>query len=309
MHLVSIVIPIYNREKIICSTIINIQSQAYTNWECIIVDDHSTDDTKNTIEKLSKEDNRIKYILNKRSKGAQGARNTGILEAKGKWIAFNDSDDDWMPDKLEKQMKIIGQKNFEPCLVVHGNCLVSDHAKNTITKWDLPLVEGKQPYATLLKSASPVFPSIVTSKKALEAIGLLDEKVPSYQEWDTSIKLSEKCEFVHLQEPLFVYNLHSGETISKDIKKDISGYQYIRLKYANDFIKHFGKQAFYASVIDNIKRIADKGFWALGLQLLRHAKAFIPSSKYWFLSTCFALHVHPDKDLARLHQLRKKISS
>jgi glycosyltransferase involved in cell wall biosynthesis len=305
--LVSIIIPTYNREKIVQETIKNIQSQTYKNWECIIVDDHSTDGTKSVIEELAKQDNRIRYILNQRSKGAQGARNTGILEATAEWIAFNDSDDEWVPDKLEKQFKIIEQKDFHPFLVVHGNCLVSDHANNKITKWDLPLVEGKQPYELLLKSASPLFPTIITSRKALETIGLLDEKVPAYQEWDTSIQLSEKCEFVHIEEPLFIYHLHKGDTMSKDIKRDIAGYQYIRLKHAKEFIKHFGNDAFYASVVDNIKRSADKEHWALGFQLLKEAKAFMPANKYWFLRSCFKLHIHPEKDLDPLHQLRKKI--
>ena len=75
------------------------------NFELIIVDDHSTDETSQTAKSYS--DHRIKYMLNQRSKGACGARNTGIYAAKGEWVAFLDDDDIWLDDKLQNQFDLI----------------------------------------------------------------------------------------------------------------------------------------------------------------------------------------------------------
>lgn len=75
-------------------------------------------------------------------KGAQGARNSGILEAKGEWIAFNDSDDEWLSDKLEKQIKELEKINFDKNYLVHGNCNVFNHQTNLTSYWKLPLREG-----------------------------------------------------------------------------------------------------------------------------------------------------------------------
>jgi hypothetical protein len=90
----------------------------------------------------------------------------------------------------------------------------------------------------LLKRPSTLFPAILTSKKTLYEIGLLDIHVPSYQEWDTSIRLAKICEFIHIREPLFVYNIHSDETISKNKSKDIEGYWYIVKKFEYDMRKY-----------------------------------------------------------------------
>ena len=101
--LISVIIPTYNRkfflEKI---SIPSVLRQSYSNFELIIVDDHSTDDTVDFIKSLSKKDKRIKYLKNFRKKGVSGARNSGILVAKGKYISFLDDDDEWVPEHLER---------------------------------------------------------------------------------------------------------------------------------------------------------------------------------------------------------------
>ncbi len=101
--LVSIITPSYNTAKYIGETIRSVQAQTYENWEMIIVDDCSTDNTDEVVlEYLS--DTRIKYLKNDKNSGAAISRNYALREARGKWIAFLDSDDIWMPTKLEKQI-------------------------------------------------------------------------------------------------------------------------------------------------------------------------------------------------------------
>lgn len=103
-YLVSIITPSYNAEKYLSETIDSVLSQSYKNWEMIIVDDVSFDKTVSIIEDYVQRDNRIKLIKLKENGGAAVARNTAIEAAKGRYIAFLDSDDKWLSDKLERQI-------------------------------------------------------------------------------------------------------------------------------------------------------------------------------------------------------------
>lgn len=109
--LVSIIMPSYNTAKYISESINSVINQTYQKWELIIVDDCSTDNTDEIIEKFLK-DERIKYFKNEKNSGAAISRNKALREAKGKWIAFLDSDDLWTEDKLEKQINFMEKNNY-----------------------------------------------------------------------------------------------------------------------------------------------------------------------------------------------------
>ena len=111
-YLVSIVTPVYNSEKFISETIDSIQNQTYKHWELILVDDCSSDNSYDIISKYIKYDKRIRYIKLEKNSGAAVSRNTGIKNAKGRFIAFLDSDDIWLPEKLEKQVKYMLDKKI-----------------------------------------------------------------------------------------------------------------------------------------------------------------------------------------------------
>ena len=110
--LVSIITPTYNCGSFIGETIESVQRQTYTNWEMIIVDDCSTDDTKNVVEKYQEQDERIKYHCLTENSGAAVARTKAMDLAAGQYMAFLDSDDLWMPDKLEKQLEFMQKNNY-----------------------------------------------------------------------------------------------------------------------------------------------------------------------------------------------------
>lgn len=110
---VSIIIPIYNAEKYIEKAIISINNQTYIEYEAIFIDDASTDNSIKIIEKYIKNNSRFKLIRLKEKSGVSKARNVGIDEAKGRFLAFLDADDIWKKDKLEKQLKFIKKNNCE----------------------------------------------------------------------------------------------------------------------------------------------------------------------------------------------------
>ena len=101
-ELVSIIMPSYNTAKYIGKSIQSVLNQTYKNWELLIVDDCSTDDTEKVIKSF--DDKRIRYLKNDKNSGAAVSRNKALREAKGRWIAFLDSDDLWLPEKLERQI-------------------------------------------------------------------------------------------------------------------------------------------------------------------------------------------------------------
>ena len=108
--LVSIIMPSYNTAKFIEESIESVLKQTYQNWELIIVDDCSNDNTGEVVSMFN--DSRIKYLVNERNSGAAVSRNKAMKEAKGRWIAFLDSDDLWLPEKLEKQLSYMIKNNL-----------------------------------------------------------------------------------------------------------------------------------------------------------------------------------------------------
>jgi glycosyltransferase involved in cell wall biosynthesis len=110
--LVSIIMPSYNCGKYVEQTIRSVQAQTHQNWEIIFVDDCSIDDTIKLVSELRGQDSRIKLIKNPVNSGAAVSRNNALREAKGRWIAFLDSDDLWEPTKLEKQVQFMEENGF-----------------------------------------------------------------------------------------------------------------------------------------------------------------------------------------------------
>lgn len=108
--LVSIIMPSWNTERFIAEAIQSVIDQTYQNWELLIVDDCSTDNTDEVV--ASFKDDRIKYFHNEKNSGAALTRNRAMREARGEWIAFLDSDDLWMPEKLEKQIAFMKDNGY-----------------------------------------------------------------------------------------------------------------------------------------------------------------------------------------------------
>jgi glycosyltransferase involved in cell wall biosynthesis len=110
--LVSIIMPSYNCGKYVEQTIHSVQAQSYQNWEIIFVDDCSKDDTIKLVSELQGQDSRVKLITNPVNSGAAVSRNYALREAKGRWIAFLDSDDLWEPTKLEEQVRFMEENGY-----------------------------------------------------------------------------------------------------------------------------------------------------------------------------------------------------
>lgn len=130
--LVSIITPTWNCGAFIAETIESVQAQTYGNWEMLIVDDCSKDNTREIVAEYQRKDPRIKYHCLERNSGAAVARNTALRMAKGRWIAFLDSDDLWMPEKLERQINFMVENNY---LFSCTDRIVIDEHSNPLHKY------------------------------------------------------------------------------------------------------------------------------------------------------------------------------
>ena len=144
LDLVSIIMPSYNAEELVECTIRSVLSQSYANWELLVVDDCSKDSTREVVGKLAKNESRIRLIALDKNNGAPAApRNTGVREAKGKWIAFLDADDIWHPNKLDVQLKLMKElnspfssslsRNFKNDKEIINDAITNDFAVEKIT--------------------------------------------------------------------------------------------------------------------------------------------------------------------------------
>lgn len=125
--LVSVIMPTYNCGKFVAETLCAIQAQTYENWEVELVDDCSTDDTRQIVEKFQQEDPRIHYTCLEKNSGAAVARTRSMELARGEYMAFCDSDDLWMPDKLEKQLAFMKQTGH--AFTCTAYCHISEDGK------------------------------------------------------------------------------------------------------------------------------------------------------------------------------------
>lgn len=257
---ITVVIPSYNRAATLHRSIISVLRQTFPPSEVIVVDDCSTDHSVEVVKSIR--DPRIRSVVLDMKSGAQVARNVGIRQARGDWIAFQDSDDEWLPEKLEKQLCALEHVGYDPWTVIHADAVCLDGVTGERRPYEVRFVEGDNVYSNLLGAPGPLFPTIVVSRIALERVGLLDEDVPAYQEWDTVIRLSEHCRFIHIHEPLFVYHLHKGETISKDKGRDIRGYLYILNKFEREIRRVCGSKSWDRHLLLQLSRSIEFGLLA-----------------------------------------------
>jgi teichuronic acid biosynthesis glycosyltransferase TuaG len=129
---VSIIMPSYNAEEFIPASIASVIEQTLEDWELLICDDFSTDSTLEKIKSLSKNEKRIKIFRNKFNKGAAGARNTALEKASGRYIAFLDADDKWLPEKLEKQILFMKRNSVKFCYSYYNNINTCDEVLSEI---------------------------------------------------------------------------------------------------------------------------------------------------------------------------------
>lgn len=158
---VSVITPVYNAEDFLSETIESVLNQTYESFEYLLVDDCSTDNSASLIKEFAKKDSRIKYIKLPENSGAAVARNTGLEEAKGRFIAFVDSDDKWYPEKLERQLDFM-VTNDKPFTYTNY-----EHISEEGEILSSPKLPEKLDYSGLLKNTAIACSTVVIDRKVI----------------------------------------------------------------------------------------------------------------------------------------------
>lgn len=196
MDLVSVILPVYNREFTIGRAIESVLNQSYTNIELIIVDDASDDGTAEMIRLYN--DKRITLIQSKNRGGAAKARNMGVKVAKGKYIAFQDSDDEWLPTKLEQQIAFMEKNDFKVSFCPYR--LYAE--KEYVVPCEYLSLSSFQIKEILKKGNVIGTPTLVVRHEVFKEIGLFDENMPALQDYELAIRIAKKYEIGCLSEIL-----------------------------------------------------------------------------------------------------------
>ncbi|MFX0139444.1 MAG: glycosyltransferase family 2 protein [Candidatus Hodarchaeota archaeon] len=238
----SIIIPCYNDGDIISRAIQSILKQTYQNFEITVVNDGSTDQTEKIVRKFQDMDGRIKYLKHEINRGLSATRNTGIKNAKGDYIAFLDADDEWLPNKLQKQLELFQNSNNKKLgFVSTGTIFV--RGKNRKSYW-LPPKRGYI-FTELLKGNIILGggSSCLIKKVVFDECGLFDESDQMYsqQDYEMWLRIAQKYEFNIVEEYLTKCYDSKGinyNVVYIDPAKGVASSLYILKKYKNIFKKH-----------------------------------------------------------------------
>ncbi|QTN40175.1 glycosyltransferase family 2 protein [Marinobacter salsuginis] len=208
---VTIVLPAYNAEKLIDSTIQSVVNQTFEDWEMLVVDDCSTDGTRDIVQKWAEKDPRIKLIaLSANFGGPAGPRNVGVREASGKFVAFLDSDDIWHPRKLEIQLQVLFKSNASfVCSQMKDFTSEQEILFDSIDHYHLEDVSFKQ---QSLRARIPTS-SVIAERDLLKATPFVEsidyKAVEDYHCWLRLLESTPKC--IKVLAPLLFYRKIDGQ--------------------------------------------------------------------------------------------------
>lgn len=238
--LVSVVIPTYDRPDVLPRAVKSVAAQTYTNVELLIVDDHSPTPAEKVVGRMDLDGFvRVECIRHERNQGGSTARNTGIDAAEGEFLAFLDDDDEWMETKLEKQVEAFQQLGEEVGVIYTGVRQVDGNGQTNAIK--TPEVGGDVLAEVLCQNFIGTFSAVMVQASVVSETGLLDDRFPSWQDWEWYIRLAEVCGFGAVREPLVVrYNTFSDQiSFEFETKRDVS-YEQLLEKYESLSRERFG---------------------------------------------------------------------
>lgn len=226
-HFVTVIIPTYNRANLIRRSVCSVLSQNFKNLELIVVDDGSTDDTLSVLSAIN--DSRLS-ILHQNHKGACAARNLGIQHASGDLIAFQDSDDVWLPNKLTEQISVLDSTGSEI-----NFCMMKTFGLSK------PIIVPKYIYS----NQSDLYKSILGENciSTQQLIGLtscfksvsFDEQMPRFQDWDIVLRLIKRYSF-SFTEQILVHQYLSSDSLSHNSNKALVAFTLLEKKHIDEYL-------------------------------------------------------------------------
>jgi glycosyltransferase involved in cell wall biosynthesis len=247
MDMISIIMPAHNAEVYIAESIECVLKQTYSEWELIVINDGSTDLTPEIVESYKQKENRI-TLINQTNKQLGAARNTGIKAARGNWIAFLDSDDIWIPNKLEKQIAASIKHPEADLIYTDGYIFFEDDFNNFVPyPTQTGIFTGAEMYKMeYIANYIPVL-SVLVKHDLVKRIGFQEERPYFHgsEDWDYWLRMAYTgASFLGLNEKLFYYRRHTNNMSNNNIN--------MRLSQAAVFIKNYDASFFTIKETESI---------------------------------------------------------
>jgi glycosyltransferase involved in cell wall biosynthesis len=234
MPKVSVIIPTHNRAELLRCAIVSVLNQSYQDFEIVVVDDASTDKTPEVITSFN--DVRIKCIRHEVKKGDAGSRNTGIRNSSGGFLAFLDDDDEWLPEKLQMQVDILG--NSPPTVgCVYTGFLKIDRGTGKILAVKITGKKGDL-FQEMFLGNFIATACILLRRECFERVGLFDERMPCNSDYDMWIRVAEHFHFECIREPLVIIHYAQGPKLSTSLPLVLQGWEMLFEKYNKVFMSN-----------------------------------------------------------------------
>jgi len=236
---ISIVIPVFNRSATIREAIESVLRQTWTDFELIVVDDCSADDSVTVIQSIN--DPRIQLVRLDKNSGISAARNAGIAVAKGEWIAFQDSDDEWLPRKLEMQYDVLSRSGPDTVGAYCGMLILGDPSDQTshndiVKYW--PVKDPRLPiegdiHKSLLHRSLISTQTFIVRRDILKQVGGFDPILKALVDWDCFIRIAKLGRIAFVPEPLVIQRF-SGNSVTKSKPNRVAAQEIILQKNLKD---------------------------------------------------------------------------
>jgi glycosyltransferase involved in cell wall biosynthesis len=231
---VSVVIPVFNRRAAVRCAIKSVLAQTFQDFEIVVVDDGSTDGTPVSVAEFA--DRRIRLLRHERNRGGSAARNTGIRASSAPYVAFLDSDDEWLPTKLQRQLEVFARSNKEQLGLVYTGAewiYPDGRAWLRIPRRELDLTR-----ALLTENVIGETSVGMVRRRALDAIGGFDESLPSCQDMDLWLRISEQFEANIASEALVRVMKADDDRITNNVVHALRGRALFCQKHREKMIRH-----------------------------------------------------------------------
>jgi glycosyltransferase involved in cell wall biosynthesis len=308
--LVSIIVPVYNGTKYLESTVKTLMGQSYENFELLLINDGSTDNSNALIVKLASTDNRIKP-LNKVNGGIANARNYGIKHAKGEFVAFCDQDDFWLPNKLSEQVPLFENKRVG---LVYSFSM-KEYAFPTKQVITIRKDNGRgKVFSSLVAENLIPTCTVVVRKSIFEQVGFFNEKksLMGVDDWDLWLRFSLVTEIDFVEEPLAIHVFHGDNYSSNHAAMHLA--ELVCLNELNVFIndRKIKTNEDWILIERNVhlryyKDYMNDGLFNLAKQALSDASA-LSFNRSVFVKLCI-LTVTPNKILTGLQKIKRSVPS
>lgn len=272
MPRVSVIIPTYNRAQLVSRAVYSAYRQSCDDWEIRVVDDCSSDDTESRLQKLSQRlpglSERLVYTKLDKNRGANVARNVGIASARGKYLAFLDSDDVWHPLKLERHLNVMREQPEGPVFSFSGRYRVDGEYKVIVRQ--LPTVAHASEQALRAGNGIGPLSAVMVDAEIARSIGGFDEHLAACQDWDFYIRAAPLCRVLAISEPLIMYCDGGQPRISRGGRARIAAHVAMYRKHQKGKVPLKDLAPLYRSVAEDLE--------GLGKHIL--AERFYVTSKW-----------------------------